>query len=71
MKAPYLEWKVGQAGIKMMKSIKDAIDPHQIMNPGKLFAETRKRIVFQERTEQAERTERDSASDQDQKIETS
>ena len=47
---------------------KDAIDPHQIMNPGKLFAETRKRIVFQERTEQAERG---SISDQDQKIETS
>ena len=68
MKAPYLEWKVGKAGIQMMKSIKDAIDPHQIMNPGKLFAETRKRIVFQERTEQAERG---SISDQDQKIETS
>lgn len=33
VKAPYLEWKVGEAGIKMMKSIKDAIDPHQIMNP--------------------------------------
>ncbi|AYB42099.1 FAD-linked oxidase C-terminal domain-containing protein [Paenibacillus lautus] len=70
VKAPYLEWKVGEAGIRMMKSIKDAIDPHQIMNPGKLFAETRKRIVFQERTEQSGR---DSASDQDQdrKIETS
>jgi glycolate oxidase len=74
VKAPYLEWKVGEAGIRMMKSIKDAIDPHQIMNPGKLFAETRKRIVFQERTEQSGRdsaSDQDQDQDQDRKIETS
>lgn len=48
VKAPYLEWKVGAAGLDMMKRIKDAIDPAGIMNPGKMFAETRKRIVMQE-----------------------
>lgn len=65
VKAPYLEWKVGEAGIKMMKSIKDAIDPHQIMNPGKLFAETRKRIIYQDRTEAVGRT-----TTQDEEIQT-
>lgn len=49
VKAPYLEWKVGAAGLNMMKQIKDAIDPQGIMNPGKMFAETRKRIVMHER----------------------
>ncbi|NMO97936.1 FAD-binding oxidoreductase [Paenibacillus lemnae] len=48
VKAPYLEWKVGAAGMDMMKRIKEAIDPQGIMNPGKMFAETRKRIVVQE-----------------------
>lgn len=48
VKAPYLEWKVGAAGLDMMKRIKDAIDPAGIMNPGKMFAETRKRIVVQD-----------------------
>lgn len=47
MKAPYLEWKLGEAGIKVMKSIKNAIDPNNIMNPGKLFAkDTKKRVVI-------------------------
>ncbi|MBE3571241.1 MAG: glycolate oxidase subunit GlcD, partial [Bacillales bacterium] len=46
MKAPYLEWKLGTSGIQVMKSIKEALDPHTIMNPGKLFAkDTRKRVV--------------------------
>lgn len=48
VKAPYLEWKAGAAGMDMMKRIKDAIDPQGIMNPGKMFAETRNRIVVQE-----------------------
>ncbi|CAG7642602.1 putative FAD-linked oxidoreductase [Paenibacillus solanacearum] len=46
VKAPYLEWKVGASGIDIMKRLKAAFDPDGLLNPGKLFAETRKRIVF-------------------------
>ncbi|MEA3319766.1 MAG: glycolate oxidase subunit GlcD [Bacillota bacterium] len=46
MKAPYLEWKLGEEGIAAMKAIKLAFDPNNIMNPGKVFAkESRKRVV--------------------------
>ncbi|TJY42294.1 FAD-binding protein [Cohnella pontilimi] len=48
VKAPYLEWKVGEAGMAVMKGIKTAFDPHHLLNPGKVFAkETRKRVVLQ------------------------
>jgi glycolate oxidase len=48
VKAPYLEWKVGAAGIEVMKGIKHAFDPNNIMNPGKIFAKhTRKRVVVE------------------------
>ena len=47
VKAPYLEWKVGAAGIDVMKGIKQAFDPNGIMNPGKIFAKSaRKRLVI-------------------------
>lgn len=46
VKAPYLEWKVGAAGIDIMKRIKHAFDPNGLLNPGKLFAETRRRLVL-------------------------
>lgn len=47
VKAPFLEWKVGEAGIDMMKGIKAAFDPHGLLNPGKMFAKsTRKRVVL-------------------------
>jgi len=47
VKAPFLEWKVGGAGIEVMKGIKMAFDPHHLLNPGKIFAkETRKRVVI-------------------------
>lgn len=38
-KAPYLEWKLGAAGMDVMRGIKQALDPNGIMNPGKVFAE--------------------------------
>ncbi|MGM0836517.1 MAG: glycolate oxidase subunit GlcD [Bacillota bacterium] len=47
MKAPYLEWKLGAEGIAAMKLVKQAFDPNNIMNPGKIFAkESRKRVVI-------------------------
>lgn len=47
MKAPYLEWKLGEGGIQLMKHIKQSVDPQNIMNPGKMFAkETKKRLVL-------------------------
>jgi glycolate oxidase len=46
MKAPYLELKLGKEGIAAMKALKTALDPNNIMNPGKIFAkESRKRVV--------------------------
>ncbi|HWO97291.1 MAG TPA: glycolate oxidase subunit GlcD [Bacillus sp. (in: firmicutes)] len=46
MKAPYLELKLGQEGIAAMQGIKNAFDPNNIMNPGKVFAkDSRKRVV--------------------------
>ncbi|GGA18892.1 FAD-linked oxidase C-terminal domain-containing protein [Psychrobacillus lasiicapitis] len=45
MKAPYLEWKIGESGIEVMKGIKQSIDPLNIMNPGKIFAKDRKQRV--------------------------
>lgn len=46
MKAPYLDLKLGKEGIEVMKAIKQALDPNNIMNPGKIFAkDSRKRVV--------------------------
>jgi glycolate oxidase len=48
VKAPFLEWKVGESGIRLLKAVKHAFDPNNIMNPGKMFAkESRKRVVVQ------------------------
>ncbi|WP_141501842.1 FAD-binding oxidoreductase [Paenibacillus luteus] len=48
VKSPFLEWKVGEAGIEVMKGIKHAFDPHNLLNPGKIFAkQSRKRVVLQ------------------------
>lgn len=44
-KAHYLEWKVGAGGIDLMKRVKEAFDPHGIMNPGKMFAKDQRRRV--------------------------
>ncbi|MDH6348454.1 MULTISPECIES: FAD-binding oxidoreductase [Brevibacillus] len=48
VKAPYLEWKAGAAGMEVMKGIKQAFDPNHLLNPGKMFAkESRQRVVVQ------------------------
>lgn len=48
VKAPYLEWKVGAAGMEIMKGIKHAFDPHNLLNPDKMFAkQSRNRVVVQ------------------------
>ncbi|WP_028782559.1 glycolate oxidase subunit GlcD [Thalassobacillus devorans] len=48
MKSPYLHLKLGEEGIDTMKGIKQAFDPNNIMNPGKVFAKSeRKRVVVQ------------------------
>ncbi|MGC5327660.1 FAD-linked oxidase C-terminal domain-containing protein [Brevibacillus sp. SYSU BS000544] len=47
VKAPYLEWKLGEAGIQLMKNIKAAFDPDNLLNPDKMFArQSRKRVVI-------------------------
>lgn len=38
MKAPYMERELGEAGVLMMKKLKQAWDPNNILNPGKIFA---------------------------------
>lgn len=46
MKSPYLAWKVGETGVEIMKNIKMAFDPNNIMNPDKIFAKNEKfRVV--------------------------
>jgi len=47
MKAPYLKWKLGESGIAMMRAIKSALDPNNILNPGKLFYEEKTEEVPQ------------------------
>jgi glycolate oxidase len=37
MKAPYMERELGRDGLMMMKKIKEAWDPNNILNPGKIF----------------------------------
>ena len=48
MKAPFLELELGEIGVEMTKRIKDAWDPNQIMNPGKIFAEKGQRLVLRD-----------------------
>ncbi len=38
-KAEYLEWELGKTQIDLMKRIKQAFDPKNIMNPGKIWLE--------------------------------
>ena len=40
-KLPYLEMELGAGEIRAMKRIKQALDPNNILNPGKIFPETK------------------------------
>lgn len=44
MKAPFMEMELGEGGLSMMKLIKDAWDPQNILNPGKIFPEPGQRF---------------------------
>lgn len=46
MKAPFMEMELGETGLKMMKKIKEAWDPNNIMNPGKIFPKKGQRLVL-------------------------
>ncbi|MCA1040506.1 FAD-binding protein [Bacillus infantis] len=46
MKSPFMEMELGKAGLDMMKRIKEAWDPNNIMNPGKIFPEPGQRLVL-------------------------
>lgn len=37
MKKPYLQRELGEEGLEYLKSIKTAVDPNNILNPGKIF----------------------------------
>lgn len=37
MKAPYMEMELGKDGLDMLRRVKEAWDPNNIMNPGKIF----------------------------------
>jgi len=37
MKKPYLEWELGKEGLDFLRAIKEAVDPNNILNPGKIF----------------------------------
>ncbi|NRG46857.1 FAD-binding protein [Bacillus sp. CRN 9] len=47
MKTPFMEMELGGAGLEMMKRMKTAWDPLNIMNPGKIFPDSKdQRLVL-------------------------
>ncbi|MDQ0177808.1 FAD-binding oxidoreductase [Bacillus chungangensis] len=46
MKSPFMEMELGRTGLEMMKRIKQAWDPNNILNPGKIFPEPGQKLVL-------------------------
>jgi glycolate oxidase len=47
LKAPYMEMELGKDGLELMKAIKKAWDPNNILNPGKIFPKPgQKKVVL-------------------------
>ncbi|MED4205739.1 FAD-binding oxidoreductase [Neobacillus mesonae] len=46
MKSPFIEMELGKEGLDMMKRIKQAWDPNNILNPGKIFPEPGQKLVL-------------------------
>lgn len=46
LKAPFMEMELGAVGVDMMKRIKRAWDPNDILNPGKIFPEPNQRFAL-------------------------
>lgn len=45
-KKPFLERSAGVEGVEMMKAIKSALDPNNVINPGKIFTNKPKNVGF-------------------------
>ena len=37
IKQKYMKWEFGEEGLNVMRSIKQALDPNNILNPGKML----------------------------------
>jgi glycolate oxidase len=48
LKSPFMEMELGAVGLDMMKRIKQAWDPNNILNPGKIFPEKGQKLVLRE-----------------------
>lgn len=46
LKAPFMEMELGTVGVDMMKRIKKAWDPNDILNPGKIFPQSKQRFTL-------------------------
>ncbi|NTU48988.1 MAG: glycolate oxidase subunit GlcD, partial [Syntrophobacteraceae bacterium] len=40
-KSPFLKWEIGEEGWETMWRIKKALDPLNVLNPGKMFVPNR------------------------------
>lgn len=47
MKSPFMTMELGEDGLHLMKLLKEAWDPQNILNPGKIFAEIGQRFELQ------------------------